>query len=75
VQTIVLPWSWKSAVFTVLLRGLTFFVANISGGERVAIQALFVESVYALFATGQAGETSQHSRNTKPIAKRSEVFF
>ena len=67
VQSIVPPWSWKAAVFTAVLRGLTFFATNLRSGERVALHAMLVESAYAVFAAGLAGAISQQLRKTEPL--------
>lgn len=67
-QSIVPPWSWKAAVFTAVLRGLTFFATNIRSGERVAFRAMLVEGAYAVFAAGLAGAISQQLRKTEPLA-------
>ena len=66
-QTLVPPWSWKAAVFSAVLRALTFFATNLKGGERVALRAMWVEAAYAIVAAGLAGAISQQLRKTEPL--------
>jgi hypothetical protein len=67
IRSIVPPWSWKAAVFSATLRALTFFVTNLKSGQRMALRAMWVEAVYAIFAAGLAGAISQQLRRTKPL--------
>ena len=50
------------------MRALTFFITNLKAGERVALRAMWVEAVYAIFASGLVGAVSQQLRRTKPLA-------
>jgi hypothetical protein len=67
IRSIVPPWSWKAAVFSATLRALTFFVTNLKSGQSLALRAMWVEAVYAIFAAGLAGAISQQLRRTKPL--------
>ena len=37
VTTLVPPWSWKAAALSALLRGITFFAANLRSGHQHAL--------------------------------------
>ncbi len=66
-QTIVPPWSWKSAACTAAIRGLTFFASNLRAGCQQATKALVVEAIFAVFAGGLIGAVSQYLRRAKPL--------
>ena len=60
-------WSWKAAGMSALLRAATFFATNLRAGRFDAVRAGLVEAVFAVFAAGLLGATSQRLRLTKPI--------
>jgi hypothetical protein len=67
VKTLAPPWSWKAAAFSALLRGITFFVGNLRSGHQHALEAMMVETVFAIFAAGLIGAVSQRLRASQPV--------
>ena len=66
-KTLVPPWSWKSALFSAIVRGATFYVSNLQAGVEHAFVALAVEASYAIVAAGLIGAVSQQLRAARPI--------
>jgi hypothetical protein len=60
-------WSWKAAVLSALLRASTFFATNLRAGRFDAVRAALVEAVFAVFAAGLLGATSQRLRLARPV--------
>jgi MFS-type transporter involved in bile tolerance (Atg22 family) len=60
-------WSWKAAGMSALLRAATFYATNLRAGRYDAVRAGLVEAVFAVFAAGLLGATSQRLRLAKPI--------
>ena len=60
-------WSWKAAGLSALLRASTFFATNLRAGRQNAVRAGLIEAVFAVFAAGFLGATSQRLRLAKPI--------
>jgi hypothetical protein len=66
VKTLVPPWSWKSATFAAVVRGLAFFATNIKAGEREAVKAFLLEATFAFVTGGMIGAVSQRLRRAQP---------
>ena len=66
VQTLVPPWSWKSATFAATVRGLAFFLTNLKAGSGEALKAFLVEAVFAFLTGGIIGAISQRLRRAEP---------
>ncbi len=67
IRTLVPPWSWKAAALNALLRGAMFFITNLRAGKHEAVQAMVIESVFAVAATGLLGAISQRLRKSEPL--------
>lgn len=67
IRSLLPMWSWKSAALSALLRASTFFVTNLRAGRYDAIRAGLVEAIFAIFAAGIMGATSQRLRLARPV--------
>ena len=65
--TLIRIWSWKTAAMSALLRSLIFWVTNRNLGEAVALRAMAVEAVFAIFASGLLGAVTQRLRDARPL--------
>jgi hypothetical protein len=45
-KTLKPPWSWKAAILSALLRGVTFYISNLRSGPDRAAAAMVVEAVF-----------------------------
>lgn len=65
-QQLLVLWNWKSALLSIVLRGPIFFVAGVRQGWRVAIAALFTESVFCALSAGFYGAVVQSLKDAEP---------
>jgi hypothetical protein len=65
-QQLLLLWNWKSALLSVILRGPIFFIAAVNRGWRVAIAALFTESLFCVLSAGFYGAIVQILKDAEP---------
>lgn len=61
------PWNWKAAASSALIRGAIFLAANLRAGGHRALRAMFLEAVFAIFASGVMGAMTQRLRSTRPF--------
>jgi hypothetical protein len=66
-KTLKPPWSWKAAILSALLHGVTFYISNLCSGHERAAAAMVVETVFAVFASGLMGAVSQRLRASHPV--------
>lgn len=59
-------WNWKSAVLSALIRGLLFFIVNISAGWAAALNAMSIESAFYITTAGFYGALTQSFRRARP---------
>ncbi len=60
-------WHWKASLFSSLIRGSIFFVANASAGLAAASGAAQAEFLYRLIASGFYGSLTQAFRSARPV--------
>jgi hypothetical protein len=72
-KTLKPPWSWKAAILSALLRGVTFYISNLRSGPDRAAAAMIVEAVFAVFASGLIGAVSQRLRSSRPVLATATV--
>jgi hypothetical protein len=72
-QTIVLRWNWKSALFSSSIRALIFFFANLSAGFHAASGAMGAEFAYRAVFAGFYGALTQAFRRAEPAWKANVV--
>jgi hypothetical protein len=72
-KTLKPPWSWKAAILSALLRGVTFYISNLRSGPDRAAAAMVVEAVFAVFASGLIGAVSQRLRASQPVLATATV--
>lgn len=60
-------WSWKTAAISALLRACIFLISNRHAGAAKAAEAMGVEAVFAIFASGFLGAVTQRLRDTRPL--------
>lgn len=65
-RTLVPAWSWKAATIAAFFRAAFFFATSLRQGRERAVQAMLVEAVFAIFAAGLLGATSQRLRGSHP---------
>jgi hypothetical protein len=66
VDLLVRRWNWKAALTSSLVRGIIFFLANLSSGWSAAIGALAAEWMYRALASGFFGAMTQHISEIEP---------
>jgi hypothetical protein len=66
VDLLVRRWNWKAALSSSLVRGITFFLANLSSGWRAALGAMAAEWMYRAIASGFYGAITQHISEVEP---------
>ena len=72
-KTLKPPWSWKAAILSALLRGVTFYISNLRLGRDRAAAAMVVEAIFAVFASGLIGAVSQRLRASQPVLATASV--
>jgi hypothetical protein len=72
-KTLKPPWSWKAAILSALLRGVTFYISNLRSGPDRAAAAMIVEAIFAVFASGLIGAVSQRLRGSQPVLATATV--
>jgi hypothetical protein len=72
-KTLKPPWSWKAAILSALLRGVTFYISNLRSGRDRAAAAMVVEAIFAVFASGLIGAVSQRLRASQPVLATASV--
>jgi hypothetical protein len=60
-------WNWKSAVLSAFVRGLLFFVVNISAGWAAALNAMSIESAFYITTAGFYGALIEAFRRARPV--------
>ncbi len=66
VDLLVRRWNWKAALTSSLVRGMIFFLANLSSGLSAAFGALAAEWMYRALASGFFGAMTQHISEIEP---------
>ncbi len=66
-RTLLDAWNWKAAASSALVRGGIFLASNAHAGAFVALRTLFVEAVFAIFASGALGALTQRVRKARPL--------
>jgi hypothetical protein len=66
-------WSWKAAILSALLHGVTFYISNLRSGHERAAAAMVVETVFAVFASGLMGAVSQRLRASHPVLATASI--
>jgi hypothetical protein len=66
VDLLVRRWNWKAALTSSLVRGMVFFLANLSSGWSAAFGALAAEWMYRAVASGFFGAMTQHISGIEP---------
>jgi hypothetical protein len=59
-------WNWKAAVMSVLYRAPVFFLTSLKAGWRLAVGAMFAESIFRAITSGFYGAIVQALRNMEP---------
>ncbi len=59
-------WNWKSAVLSAFIRGMLFFITNISAGIGAAVSAMSIESAFYITTAGFYGAITQAFRKAHP---------
>jgi hypothetical protein len=72
-QTVILRWNWKSALFSSSIRALIFFFANLSAGLHAASGAMAAEFAYRAIFAGFYGSLTQAFRRAEPAWKATLV--
>lgn len=65
-ELIVRRWNWKAALFSSLVRGIIFFLANLKSGWRAATGAMLAEWIYRGITSGFYGAITQGLGETEP---------
>jgi hypothetical protein len=66
VDLLVRRWNWKAALSSSLVRGIIFFLANLSSGWRAAFGAMAAEWMYRAISSGFYGAITQHISEVDP---------
>lgn len=66
VRHLIWRWNWKSAVTSALLRGIIFFITNLTSGLRAATFALLAEMALRMVISGFYGSVTQACRRCEP---------
>lgn len=66
VELMVRRWNWKAAVFSSLIRGIIFLLANVTSGWRAAVGAMLAEWCYRALTSGFYGAMSQTFGEIEP---------
>jgi len=66
VDLLVRRWNWKAALSSSVVRGIIFFLANLSSGLRAAFGAMAAEWMYRAIASGFYGAITQHISEVEP---------
>ena len=67
------PWSWKAAILSALLHGVTFYISNLRSGRDRAAAAMVVEAIFAVFASGLIGAVSQRLSASQTVLATASV--
>jgi hypothetical protein len=59
-------WNWKAAFSSSVVRGIIFFLANVSSGWGAAFGAMAAEWMYRALASGFYGAMTQHLSEVEP---------
>jgi hypothetical protein len=62
----VAQWNWKSALTSALIRGVLFFVTNLTAGFQAASWALLLQFSYRVITSGFYGSFIQAMRYAQP---------
>jgi hypothetical protein len=66
VDLVVRRWNWKAAVFSSLIRGIIFLIANLTAGWKAAVGAMLAEWLYRAMTSGFYGAITQTLGETEP---------
>lgn len=65
-ELMVRRWNWKAAFFSSLVRGIIFFIANLTAGWRAATGAMLAEWIYRAATSGFYGAITQTLGEAEP---------
>jgi hypothetical protein len=66
VDMLVRRWNWKAALFSSLIRGIIFLIANLTSGWRAAVGAMLAEWTYRALTSGFYGAMTQQLGKVEP---------
>jgi hypothetical protein len=66
-RTLLAAWSWKTALFSALLRASIFFASNLHTGHGHAVRAMLIEAAFSMLASGFLGGVTQCVRHARPV--------
>jgi hypothetical protein len=66
VENLLRRWNWKSAALSACLRGMLFFITNVSAGFGAAVSAMSIESAFYITTAGFYGAITQAFRKAQP---------
>jgi hypothetical protein len=59
-------WNWKAALLSALYRAPVFFFTSLRAGWRLAVSAMFAETIFRAVTSGFYGALTQTLRNLQP---------
>lgn len=65
-ELLVRRWNWKAAVFSSLIRGIIFLLANLRSGWKAAVGAMLAEWTYRALTSGFYGAMTQTLGEAEP---------